>query len=562
MSRNPIDRRHVVSALAVTAGAGIFPRLLPAISLVSHSASGVPDKSGPPAPRKERFLDIAESLAPKLCQRKALPVCSVTPVPAPGEFLRWRMVPSASLAESSMHALVTGETLYLDFGQHLVGHFEFQVAGDNPHTDSPVRLEVRFGEVPGDVAEPLSPYNGSLSESWLPVDQVDVENLPALCRIERRHAFRWVSIKILSRSNGFRVRLGNFQATAVSSAGDDTGKPASTASALQRRIDEVSLATLRDCMQSVFEDGPRRDQRLWLGDLRVQALVNYHSFRNYSLVKRCLYLLAAFPQDDGLLRACVFDRPIPHRSSNTILDYAALFVPTLREYVGHSGDRETGRDLYPVVRRQLELLGRYLNADGLFVAPSNAWIFIDWRKELDRNAAMQGILIFAWQQARELALQLGYPQDVQGYEAQIERMSAAAIAAYYDRASGVFLSGTARQLSWASQAWMAIAGVGDQDLRARALQTALDSPNAIQPSTPYLYHYVTEALILNGLRDRALAQIESYWGGMIKAGADTFWELFDPTNSLASPYHDVHINSFCHAWSCGPSYLLRKYFWS
>ena len=30
-----------------------------------------------------------------------------------------------------------------------------------------------------------------------------------------------------------------------------------------RRIDEVSLATLRDCMQEVYEDGPRRDQRVW-----------------------------------------------------------------------------------------------------------------------------------------------------------------------------------------------------------------------------------------------------------------------------------------------------------
>lgn len=29
-----------------------------------------------------------------------------------------------------------------------------------------------------------------------------------------------------------------------------------------------------DCMQSVFEDGPKRDRRLWLGDLRLQALAS------------------------------------------------------------------------------------------------------------------------------------------------------------------------------------------------------------------------------------------------------------------------------------------------
>lgn len=30
-----------------------------------------------------------------------------------------------------------------------------------------------------------------------------------------------------------------------------------------RRIDEVALRTLRNCMQTVYEDGPRRDMRLW-----------------------------------------------------------------------------------------------------------------------------------------------------------------------------------------------------------------------------------------------------------------------------------------------------------
>lgn len=49
----------------------------------------------------------------------------------------------------------------------------------------------------------------------------------------------------------------------------------------------------------------------------------------------------------------------------------------------------------------------------------------------------------------------------------------------------------------------------------------------------------------------------SYWGGMVKAGADTFWECFDANNPKASPYGDVRNNSFCHAWSCTPSYLLR-----
>jgi hypothetical protein len=44
---------------------------------------------------------------------------------------------------------------------------------------------------------------------------------------------------------------------------------------------------------------------------------------------------------------------------------------------------------------------------------------------------------------------------------------------------------------------------------------------------------------------------------MVEARADTFWECFDAENAKASPYGDVRNNSFCHAWSCTPTYFLR-----
>ena len=50
-----------------------------------------------------------------------------------------------------------------------------------------------------------------------------------------------------------------------------------------------------------------------------------------------------------------------------------------------------------------------------------------------------------------------------------------------------------------------------------------------------------------------------YWGGMIKKGADTFWEAYDPNNDFISPYYFYPMNSYCHAWSCTPVYFIRKY---
>jgi len=105
---------------------------------------------------------------------------------------------------------------------------------------------------------------------------------------------------------------------------------------------------------------------------------------------------------------------------------------------------------------------------------------------------------------------------------------------------------------------MAIAGVSSRRESADAMRKAVADPNAIRPVTPYLYHYVVEGMLAGGLRKEARALLESYWGGMVAAGADTFWEIYDPAQPLRSPYGDIHINSYCHAWSCTPSYLLRS----
>ena len=45
---------------------------------------------------------------------------------------------------------------------------------------------------------------------------------------------------------------------------------------------KIAVNTLKNCMQRVFEDGPKRDRRLWIGDLRLEALANYYTFENIS----------------------------------------------------------------------------------------------------------------------------------------------------------------------------------------------------------------------------------------------------------------------------------------
>jgi len=515
-------------------------------------------RATPEGAHERRWLAVAESLKPRLNRTSVPPTAIVRMTADRAAFLRWRAEFVSPVEALSERLLRRGDSATVDFGRHLTGRFSFSLAGEGRGIDAPTRLKLTFGEAPAEVAQPLDPYSGGLSRAWLQDEVINVDVLPAAIEMPRRYAFRYVKLEVIDTSPNYGVRIGRMQATALSSAGGEPPPLADTVPALLRQIDRVSVATLRDCMQTVFEDGPKRDRRLWIGDLRLQALTNYATFRSNDLVKRCLYLFAAFPREDGLVPACVFEAPEAHRGHEYIIDYAALYAAAVLDYAKASGDWAGAIDLWPAVKTQIDLLSTYVGAGGVFAAPARSWVFIDWSDRLERSAAMHGVFVFSLRQAAELARHCGGEADAAKYEQLAARMTAAARRTFYDLPRGVFVSGPVGQVSWASQAWMALAGIATKEEAAQAFRAVAQQGNAVRPGAPYLYHYVAEAMLQCGLKQEARELVETYWGGMVKAGADTFWEVYDPANADLSPYGSTLVNSYCHAWSCTPAYLLRS----
>jgi hypothetical protein len=538
-------------------------------STLAANAAGLdadknPDNPSTPAQQgtvdqAAEFIANAATEIPTLTATRVADPRTVKPIRDENEYLRWRMEPVEEADSIDRRLFKSGETVYLDFGRHMTGYFSLYAEGIGINIDSPARVRFTFGEVPGDVAEDFHPYKGQLAASWLPDEVFNLDPLPCSFTVPRRHAFRYVRLDVLSTSPKFAAKFSRLEVSSVSSAEGNPPALPSNCSPLAREIDRAALATLQNCMQTVFEDGPRRDQRLWMGDLRLQALANYATFKNFRLVKRCLYLLAAFPEENGMVRACVFEKPSPRRSGDTILDYACIFAALLREYFDHTGDTQTCKNLWPTVVRQIELAQTYIGANGAFVDPQSIWIFIDWNEKLHRDASMQGVILFALRNAEFLAGRLGDSANERRFGGLARHLAEASLEHFFDRELQLFVSGPDRQVSWASQAWLTLGGALPVAQSAALMRRALAHKDILAPSTPYLYHYVVEAMVSCGLREEADALIASYWGGMVRRGADTFWEVYDPNDSLASPYGDVHINSFCHAWSCTPAYFFRKF---
>ena len=455
----------------------------------------------------------------------------------------------------SKQAFGAGDSVCLDFGSHWVGYCTLKVGFVGSHPDAPAYLKLQFAEVAGELDEDAETYRGWISKSWIQEERLHLDRVPSELRLPRRYAFRYLKITVLDTSKKYRVTLDNIVCRAASAVDLSSVSPLRCGDPLLDRIDAISLKTLADCMQEVFEDGPKRDRRLWLGDFRLQALINYRSFRHRDLVRRCLYLFAGTRFPDDRIAACIFTDNEATADDTWFSDYALFYPIALEEYLREYEDAEVLHDLYELAVLQIDRALASCENGVVSQAFSDA-AFIDWCPGLDKAACAEGVLLYALPYAIVLANRMHDAKRAERYAAELALHRAAAKRQYWNEVQRCFVSN--EQVSPAAQIWMVLGGVLETDEAAELLSRIPQAPTDYPMVSPYMHHYYLEALLATGMQDAALAHLKAYWGSMVERDADTFWEIWNPDAPDASPYGGTIVNSWCHAWSCSPAYLLRS----
>ncbi|MFD1486056.1 family 78 glycoside hydrolase catalytic domain [Lacticaseibacillus baoqingensis] len=454
--------------------------------------------------------------------------------------------------------LKKGDSLIIDFGNHYVGHFSLHIDSVGSPMDAPLTLRVKFAEMPVELSQNSADYKGWLSSSWIQEELLHLDVLPTELKLPRRYSFRYVELTVVDTSPKWQVSFSDAQVTAKSSVDPANFEAPKLKDPELQKIYTVGLKTLEDCMQTVFEDGPKRDRRLWLGDLRLQALADYATFDDTQLVKRCLYLFAGMTAEDGRIPANVFTSPADTPDDTFLFDYSLFFVSVLSDLMRHQFDSAVLTDLFPIAKKQMDLALTKVDDQGQLVLDDNYPVFVDWSNDFDKGAAGQAILIYTLKQFIALAQLHG--DDSSSYIATLKQLTDFARTSLYDQKAGLFVSGPNREPNIASQVWMTLAAVLPQAETKALMQRTVEKLFPVKNiATPYMYHHVVEALFISGLNDQAVALMKQYWGRMIELGADTFWEAFDPDRPDYSPYGSTLLNSYCHAWSCTPVYLIDQY---
>ena len=379
--------------------------------------------------KKAEWLRIAESLKPTLRRETVRPI--------------------SGMAD---HALTENESVVLDFGNHFVGRLTLKLSSQGSHPDAPAWLAVKFCENARELNETLASYSGWISKGWVQQEQAHIDVLPAELHFSRRYAFRFVKIDVLALSSKYRLVIEDAFAE-VTTAADDGALMPLTGDEKDIAIDQVALRTLRNCMQDVFEDGPKRDRRLWMGDLRLQALTNSVTYRNFDLVKRCLYLFAATADREGRIAACLFTEPKVEADDTYMFDYSLFFIPTLLQYAQATGDQAAMDDLLPLALQQLALMDVQFDPETQLIRDCDqlGWCFVDWALPLNKQFCAQAIWIFCAQAALKIKAD-------PALEEKILLRREAARKHWYDQERRLFVSGAQRQISWASQVWAVLAG--------------------------------------------------------------------------------------------------------
>lgn len=462
------------------------------------------------------------------------------------------------ISKLSSYGWKRDDRLILDFGDHRVGSFEIDIDQTGSPMDAPLYLRIKFAEVPAELATESSDYDGWLSRSWIQEEFVHLDRLPAKLSLPRRYSFRYVELKIIDTSPKWQAVFSNPVVTTETSADASSFKPLCLKDEKLQQIYNVGIKTLADCMQDVFEDGPKRDRRLWLGDLRLQALADYASFDNTALVKRCLYLFAGMTTKEGKISANVFVSPNNIPDDTFLFEYSLFFISVLYDLHQAHPDIALVKELYPTAKKQMDLSLQMFDKNGRLIPDENYPVFVDWSNEFNKDTAGQAEMIYVMKQFISLSEAVGDP-DLESYRQKLALITGYAKDKLYRKDRQLFVTGE-EEFNIASQVWMVLAGVMSPEENREIMQTAVRELFPVTGiATPYMYHHIVEALFEAGLKEEAVSLMKNYWGKMIDLGADTFWEAFDPDMPDYSPYGSPIVNSYCHAWSCTPVYLIKKY---
>jgi hypothetical protein len=323
------------------------------------------------------------------------------------------------------------------------------------------------------------------------------------------------------------------------------------------KIWQVADYTLHLNTREFFIDGIKRDRWIWSGDAYQSYLMNYYLFFDSAEVKRTLWALRG-------------KDPVTSHI-NTIMDYSFYWFMGIYDYYLYTGDAGFIRQCYPRMVSLMNFILSRRDKNGWLVGLPGDWLFIDWAEGLTKQGELSFEQLLFVRSLETMALCAGLTGDEGGarqYHAQADSLKGRLFTDFWDagkhafvhsRVNGVQGDKVTRYTNMFGIFFNYLSKEQEEEVKTSVLL----NDNIQKITTPYMRFYELEALCVLGGQERVLKEMKDYWGGMLKLGATSFWEKYDPSEKGVehyAMYGRPFGKSLCHAWGASPLYLLGKYY--
>jgi alpha-L-rhamnosidase len=427
-------------------------------------------------------------------------------------------------------------SLFVDFGKETFGYLKLNgIKGKG-------LVSVYYGE---------SPYEAADTAHCELTDKVDVDQQQGDYTFKGSRAFRYATIYYSDNININDVSM-LYEYSPVKQLGSFTCSDPEI-----NKIWDVAAYTLHLNTREFFIDGIKRDRWVWSGDAYQSYLMNY-------------YLFFDSPEVTHTLQALRGKDPITSHI-NTILDYSFYWFLGVKDYYLYTGDKAFIEQNYQSMKSMMDFCLARRDSDGLVQGLPGDWVFIDWADGLSKQGEVsfeQVLFCRSLETVAECARIAGDNTGAEKYAAIAADLKAKIFKYYWNdqkhalvhsRIDGKPTDNVTRYANMFAIFFNYLDPAQKQDVKKNVLL----NNNVPGINTPYMRFYELEAMCALGEQDYVLKEIKDYWGGMLKLGATTFWEEYNPTKKGAenyAMYGRPYGKSLCHAWGASPIYLLGKYY--
>lgn len=322
------------------------------------------------------------------------------------------------------------------------------------------------------------------------------------------------------------------------------------------KIMTLCETTFSACLQDGFVDCTWRESSQWLGDALPQSLIMASITDDTRPLRQVLEMAAQGAYPDGILPGVMPGEVHAY----TVVDYNFIWVELLRVYQRLAGDNEFVIEMWPVLQKMLDRFHEDLDDAGLLISQPGRRLFLDWAplSRNEPNAVYNLHYVLALQQAAALAGDRGcVGREVDIWQSRAAIVQAACRNAFWQpgRWYDDLEQSTFSQLAGALALLTGTARPGEVEnlldaIAARSLDPQDDpSPDKMVLASPFMHHYIFEALRKGGKSQQVVEIIRHRWGRWVETGYPTVWENWNV---------DFPDGSQCHSFSAHPRYHLAE----